>query len=80
MILKIKQLYIKKFFSPHKIRILILSLNELKLIARSRGINDYKSMSKKRLLSALNKSETVNESEKNFDNARIKKIRKGFND
>ena len=59
---------------------LILSLNELKLIARSRGINDYKSMSKKRLLSALNKSETVNESEKNFDNARTKKIRKGFNE
>ena len=59
---------------------LILSLNELKLIARSRGINDYKSMSKKRLLSALNKSETVNVSEKNFDNARIKKIRKGFNE
>ena len=59
---------------------LILSLNELKLIARSKGINDYKSMSKKRLLSALNKSETVNESEKNFDNARIKKIRKGFNE
>ena len=59
---------------------LILSLNELKLIARRRGINDYKSMSKRRLLSALNKSETVNVSEKNFDNARIKKIRKGFNE
>ena len=57
-----------------------LSLNELKLIAKSRGINDYKSMSKKRLLSAPNKSETVNESEKNFDDARIKKIRKDFNE
>ena len=36
-------------------------------------------MSKKRSLSALNESESV-ESEKNFDDARIKKIRKDFND
>ena len=31
-----------------------LSLNELKLVAKSRSIKDYKSMSKERLLSALN--------------------------
>ena len=31
-----------------------LSLNELKLVAKSRSIKGYKSMSKERLLSALN--------------------------
>ena len=35
-------------------------------------------MSKERLLNALNKSEPL-ESEKNFDNARTKKIREEFN-
>ena len=54
-----------------------LSLNELKLIARSRRIKGYKKMSKKRLLSALNEMESV-ESEKNFDDARIKKTKKDF--
>ena len=34
-----------------------LSLNELKLVAKSRGIKDYKSMSKERLLSVLSESE-----------------------
>ena len=32
-----------------------LSLNELKLVAESRGIKGYKSMSEERLLSALSK-------------------------
>ena len=41
-----------------------LSLNELKLIAKSRGIKGYKSMSEDRLLIAL---ESVKESRKNFD-------------
>ena len=36
-----------------------LSLNELKLVAKSRGIKDYKSMSKERLFSALSESESV---------------------
>ena len=55
---------------------LYLSLNELKLIAKSRGIKGYKKkgMSKERLLSALSESELV-ESEKDFDNKRLKKIR-----
>ena len=52
-----------------------LSLNELKLIARSRRIKVYQSMFKGRLLSVLNESESA-ESEKNFDNARIKKNEK----
>ena len=52
------------------------SLNELKLIAKKRAFKDYKIMFKERLLNALNKSESVKESEKNFDDARKKKIRK----
>ena len=53
-----------------------LSRNELKLVAKPRGIKCYKSVSKEELLSALNKSESVKKREKNFDYARIKKIRK----
>ena len=52
-----------------------LPLNEWRLIAKNRGIKGYKSMSKERLLSALNESELVKEIEKNFVDARIKKIR-----
>ena len=55
-----------------------LSLNELKLVAKRRGIKGYKSMSKERLLSALSESELVG-SEKNFDDERLKKIREEFN-
>ena len=52
-----------------------LLLKELRLIAKSRG---YKSISKKKLLSALDESESAG-SENNFDNARIKNIREDFN-
>ena len=44
-----------------------LSLDKLKLIAKSRGIKCYKNMSGKRLLSALSKPK--------IDNERLKKIR-----
>ena len=67
-----------------------LSSEELKEIAtllakKKRNIKGYKSMSEDRLLSALKKSESLKEDEKNFDDtkpntnfskARIKKIRK----
>ena len=53
-----------------------LSLNELKLVAKRRGIKGYKNMSKERLLSAL--SELVESN--SFDDERLKKIRKGFNE
>ena len=43
------------------------SLNELKLIAKSRGIKGYKRMSQNRLLSVLNASESVKKSEKDLD-------------
>ena len=53
-------------------------LNEIKQIAKMRRIKNYKNMSKERLLSALNKSESAM-SGNNFDNARIKKIREDLN-
>ena len=56
-----------------------LLLNELKLIAKSRLIKGYKNMSKERLLSAHNESKSI-ENEKNSENARIKKMKKDFNE
>ena len=56
-----------------------LSLKELKTIAKIRGIKGYKSMSEERLLSVLNESESVKESEKNFNDARVEKSKKDFN-
>ena len=56
-----------------------LSLNELKTIAEIRRIKCYKSIPEVRLLSALNELESVKEFERNFDDARIEKIRKDFN-
>ena len=47
-----------------------LSLDELKLIAKGRGIKCYKSMSWKRLLNALSKPK--------IDNERLKKITEGL--
>ena len=53
-----------------------LSLNELKLVAKSRGIKGYKSMSEEGLLSTLRKSKLVEskskfvESENSFDDKR----------
>ena len=70
-----------------------LSSEELKeivtLFAKTRDIKDYKSMPEDRLISALKESESLKESEKNFDDkkpkrnfskARIEKIRKEFNE
>ena len=51
-----------------------LSLGELKQIKKMRRIKNYKNVSKERLLSALDESESA-VSGNNFDNARIKKIR-----
>ena len=53
-----------------------LSLSELKLIAKSRGIKCYKSISEDRLLSALNASESVKESEYMPDPRKINKTRR----
>ena len=56
-----------------------LSLNKLKVIAKIRRIKGYKSMSEERLIYSINESESVKKSEKNFDDARIEKIKKDFN-
>ena len=56
-----------------------LTSDELKAIAEIRGIRGYESMSEERLLSSLNESESVKESDKNFDDASIEKIKKEFN-
>ena len=54
-----------------------LSLDDLRKLAKIKGIRGYNSMSEERLISSIN--ESVKESEKNFDNERIKKIKKDFN-
>ena len=56
-----------------------LTSDELKAIAEIRGIRGYESMSEERLLSSLNESESVKESDKNFDDRSIEKIKKEFN-
>ena len=48
------------------------SPKELKTIAIIRGIKGYKSMSEDRLLSAFKASESLKESEKNFDDTKPK--------
>ena len=55
-----------------------LLLNQLKLVAKLRCIEGYKSMSKEKLLSALSESESAG-SGNDFDNARMKKISEDFN-
>ena len=56
-----------------------LSLNVLKRIAKMRGIKSYESISEEKLISSINQSEPVIESEKNSDDARIEKIKKRLN-
>ena len=65
-------------FFVHSIKMLKLSLNELKQIAKMRGIKGCKSMSEERLVSSINESEPVKESEKNFGDARTEKDQKRF--
>ena len=67
----------KKICFSLQYKILNLSLNELKIITKSRRIKGYKSMSKERLSSVLHQSESV-ESQKNFDDGRIKRDQKRF--
>ena len=56
-----------------------LSLDELKLVAKSKDIKGYKNISKERLLSALSELESV-ESKNSFDDKGLKKIREDFNE
>lgn len=57
-----------------------LSLIELKLIARSRGIRGYKSIFENKLLSALNASESVKMSDQANINKNIREIIKESRD
>ena len=51
-----------------------LSPDKLKLIAKNKDVKGYKSMSEDRLSSALNASESLKKSEKNFDDTKPKII------
>ena len=55
-----------------------LSLNKLKQISKMRRIKGHNNMSEESLLSVLRELESA-KSKKNFDNAKIKKIREDFN-
>ena len=58
----IKIITIKKnFFLSDYIKIVKLTEYEVKLIAKNRGIKDYQSMSREKLLSILDKSERITE-------------------
>ena len=62
----------KIFFVPH-IKMLNLSLNELKAVAKIRGIKGYKSMPKDDLTKILSKPKT------SLSKERIKDIKEDFN-
>ena len=53
-----------------------LSLDELRLVAKNRGIKGYKSMSEERLLSVLSKPKLI---KNNVDDERLKKVREDLN-
>ena len=60
-----------------------LSSEELKAIAKIRGIKGYKNMSEDDILSALNLSKPAKKGKKpkaNFSKVKIEKIRKEFNE
>ena len=60
------------FFALYSIRMLNLSLNELKQIAKMRRIKGYKNMSKERLLNALDESKSA----KSLNNAKIERLKR----
>ena len=82
-----KQTVKKKFF-VQGIKILNLSSNKLKLIAKNRGIKDYKNKSKDELTKILSKPEPkitiekiikkFNESRDRFSKSKIKLIRRNL--
>ena len=82
-----KQTVKKKFF-VQGIKMLNLSSNKLKLIAKNRGIKDYKNKSKDELTKILSKPEPkisiekirkkFNESRDRFSKSKIKLIRRNL--
>ena len=63
------------FFSP-SIRMINLSLNELKLIAKSRNLKDYKNKSENDLIKILSEPKP----KINLSKKKIKEIKKDFNE
>ena len=59
-----------------ELSMLRITLDKLKLVAKSGGTKGYKSMSEERLLRSLNKPKLI---KNNFDNERLKKIREDLN-
>ena len=64
----------KKKFSTHNIRILNLSLNELKLVAKSRDIKNYENKSEGDLIKILREPKTKT----NLSEKKIRDTRKDF--
>ena len=68
------KIFLLLFFN---IRILKLTLNELKLVAKSRGIKDYENKSKDDLIKIL--SEPKTKTKTSLSKRKIRDIRKDFN-
>ena len=59
----------------HNIRMLNLSLNELKLVAKSRGIKDYENKSEDDLIKIVSEPKT----KRSLSKKKIKSIKEKFN-
>ena len=57
-----------------------LSMDDLKIFSKIKGIRDFKNMSEERLISSINESVKKKKKEKNFDDSRIEKIKIDFNE
>ena len=57
-----------------------LSMDDLKIFSKIKGIRDFKNMSEDRLISSINESVKKKKKEKNFDDSRIEKIKIDFNE
>ena len=64
----------------YSIKMLNLSLNELKLVTKSRGIKGYKRMSEDKVLSALNPWESVKMPDRANTKKTIREIKENRNE
>ena len=79
----IKNIFVVSIKMSNPLKDLKLSLEELKAIAKIRGIKDYKSMSEGEILSDFNLTKPAKKGQKpkaNFFKATIEKIRKEVNE
>ena len=56
-----------------------LSMDDLKIFSKIKGMRDFKNMSEERLISSINES-VKKKKENNFDDSRIEKIKIDFNE